>query len=481
MNCKETENYLPLYPDEVSPAIRKELENHLQQCPECRKLAENLRQYRSYAATAETPEVPVDFESRVMQSLEAEKRLANRRHFVWKAGLAVSSVAAILLIVFILFKPVNNPWDNAIEVSYIPKIEKKGKGSAPLADFQTIDARIKHLISETGASIEKSENNTLTGYYDYLILAVPGSTFSQFVEEFNHQSAIQIELPEPGIEKKGTVYIQLSFDLIRSTPGKFDKDPYADLLVQFISGRNKGKWMIYPNHDSSHFSRQHPAVIAGDESNYRGDFRMLSGDFNGDSLDDLCLYHFNLNMGLETHFLMNEGDFRFREDPGIFSNLTIPGNGESLAILSGDSDGDGRDDLLWLSEPEKGVFKLTVVNLDTSFSKLVLPDFERSGGVILTGDFNNDHYMDICVKYLKLYLRENTEIFHNTHDFAFEGPFFAGLSFQGDYIILSDDFDGDGFDDLLVKSGGQFLSGAWNIMRNNRQGKFIFWKQFELR
>jgi len=475
MNCKETKKYLPLDLREIPPAIREEMQKHLQQCPACRELAENLNCYRTFAESAEEPDVPEDFSARVLDALESEGTTVSRRPVHWKAVVAVSAAAAILLILVIV-NGIERPWRKATEVSFLPNMEKQGKGSAGFPEIQAIDAKITALLTETGASVEKVQHNPLTGYYDYMIIGIPGKDMEQFAEEFNLLSAKPISMPDPASSPSGTVYIKVYFDMIRFTAGKFNQDSRADLLVQFISGKEKGKWVVWLNDDSLQFSRRSTVDVGRDEAACLGDFRLLAGDFDGDSLDDLCMYRYSIKEGLVTHFLRNEGNLRFQEDEGMFGNLTIPARGDFIELLSGDADGDGRDDLLWVSGTGEGIFNVSAINLNRSFNDLLLPEVDSGGGVFLAGDFNADGYSDLCVKYLNIYLHGNTDILLNQHDFAFAKPLDGGLSFQGDYSLRAADFDGDGFCDLLVKSGGPFLTGDWYIMRNNQMDRFTFLK-----
>lgn len=478
MNCKETEKYLPLDPQEIPPAIREEVQKHIQHCPSCRELSENLNRYRTFAETAEDPEVPVGFSARVLDALETGEQTIPRRPILWKVVVTVSAAAAILLILVIV-NGIERPWSKATEVSFLPKEEKKGKGDAGFPGIQAIDSKITSLLTETRASVEKVQHNLLTGYYDYMIIGIPGENMEQFTEQFNLLSANPISMPGPENTPSETIYVKVYFDMIRFTAGKFNHDPRADLLVQFISGKEKGKWAVWLNDDSLHFSRRYTVETDRDGSAYLGDFRLLAGDFDGDSLDDVCLYRYSGKEGLVTHFLRNEGDLRFQEDEGMFGKLTIPGKGDFIELLSGDADGDGRDDLLWISGTGEGYFNVSAINLERSFNDLLLPEVDSGGGLFLAGDFNADRYSDLCVKYPKIYLHGNTDILLNRHDFAYAEPIDAGLSFFGDYTFRTADIDGDGFCDLLVKSGGPFLSGEWYIMRNNQMEHFLFLKQFQ--
>ncbi len=480
MNCKEIEKYLPLYPDDVEPGIREEIEKHLRQCHECNDTYEKLGLYRSYVESAEEPEVPEHFEMDVINELEAGTRPKKIRQFLLSSAVALSSAAA-LIILFLLFGPSEKPWEDAIEVNFALKEEKMGKGPSASIDFKKIDKSIQKIISETGTIIKEKKKNSITGYYDYMIVSVPGPNLPEFIGKFNHASSMPLNKPD-GIEKKGDkVYFKIYFDMINFTTGNFDGDNHADLIVQFISGQNKGKWVLYKNDDSSRYQKDYFIKTGDDETRYLGDYWLLSGDFNGDRIDDILLYEYSKYRGLTSYFLLNNGDYSFREAPATFMELTIPKKGEFEKIISGDGDGDGSDDIMWVAGIGNELFEITAINLDISFKPILIPDFDTCAGIVIAGDMNGDKFTDICVKYMDGTLAGRTDIYLNKQDFSFAEPYYGGLSWAGDYIMWSDDYNGDGLDDLFVKSGGPFLSGDWYVMSNNPSGGLIFETQFHIK
>jgi hypothetical protein len=214
---------------------------------------------------------------------------------------------------------------------------------------------------------------------------------------------------------------------------------------------------------------------------YLGDYWLLSGDFDGDGIDDLYLCDYSKYRGLTSHFLLNNNDYSFREAPANFMELTIPEKGEFKKIISGDANGDGSDDIMWIAGIGNELFEITAMNLDKTFKPLIIPLVDTCAGIIIAGDMNGDNYEDICVKYMSGTFAGRTDIYINKHDFSFAEPYYGGLSWAGDYIIWSDDYDGDGLDDLFVKSGGSFISGDWYIMSNKPSGGLIFEIQFQIK
>jgi len=479
MNCKDVEYYLPLYPDEVPISIRESLDVHLQQCQECRALLNSLNVYKSYVANPDRPKVPGDLETQVMDRIESQKISTRNRNFLLTFGLVTASVAALVLLFFVI-KHLQPPWKAAPEIHFAMRMEKIGKGPSPLVNVSGLTNSFHSVLSASGAVIRETGLNSTTGCYDYVIVGISTSNLSQFVEKFNALSAQPAGLPTHPRITGDIIYIKVWFDMIRFMTGNFDGDHRDDLIIQFVSGKNKGKWFLYSNNDSGYFTTSQPVKISPDESQLLGDGWLLSGDFNGDGLDDLCLYEYNEKQGLSTHFLENIEAYTFREISLPSTNLSFPGKGEFVILVSGDATGHGKDDLWRIARIDSGLYLITDLSQGKSFEPLRLPDMDSGRPVIIAGDFNGDHYSDICVKYLAIYKRENTDIYLNRHDFSFGKSLSGGLSYQGDYIIWADDYNGDGYDDLFVKSGGYFLPGNWSVMQNNQSGRFKYATGFEL-
>ena len=480
MKCSEVEKYLPLYPGDIDIVTKGKIEKHLSGCEKCRKTLESLKIYSSFVSSSGTEEVPDNFESKVIQKLRGDVLHAKRRNPIIKWGITAASAAA-LLIVFLLFGPGGIQKEDIIEANFALRSEKKGKGPEDAVDIGKINSSINRIIEETGSEIKESEKNIATDYYDYVLIGVPNSQVENFVDKFNKASIIPVKLPGRNISTGEQTYFKIYFDMINFTPGNFDGDKRADLLIQFVSGKNKGKWVLFKNDKDSYYVNNYDVTMGNDELRYIGDFDLISGDFNGDGYDDICLYEFSKYRGLTTFILLNNKNLSFREAPADFFKMSIPNKGEFRQLMTGDADGDGDDDLLWLGKYGGDQYGITAINIHKTYQKLELPDADSCAGNIIAGDLNGDSYFDIVIKYIDKNRAGDTEIFFNKKNSAFRTVFRIGRkSFAGDYLFFPGDCNGDGLDDVYVKEGGPFMSGMWYVMISNTNEYFKGGKGFEL-
>ena len=109
MNCRRNQELLSDYlEDTLSPLLKREVEDHLRACDECRGLAESMREVLSLFAGFEEPAPPANLENlihaRSRPALRAarEARLAMEAEpSFWRSfgsGLAAAAVLATILI-----------------------------------------------------------------------------------------------------------------------------------------------------------------------------------------------------------------------------------------------------------------------------------------------------------------------------------------------------------------------------------------------
>jgi hypothetical protein len=481
MNCKKAEKYLPLYPDEIEPGIKEAIDIHLAKCESCRALYASLNLYRAYAVTVPEIEAPGNFEHDVIALLGLEKKAAGINLF-YRRTLIITASAAALAILFLIVNPFSKPWDTATETSFVPGLEKKGKGPAPVVDMNMTKKIMAELMDETGATIKKKKENSLTGYYDYIIAGVPAENLDSFIDKFNEVSSNFIRHGEIEKEVMAYSYFKIYFDVINFTAANIDGDNRADMLVQFLSGRNKGRWVVYLHDETERFTTCRFLNLGSKESKYLGDYRIVAGDFNGDGLDDICLYANDEGRNIKNNILLNRNNFKFEEaDQNMLSSvIPKPGQGEFFDLLAGDTDGDRKDELILVSGMGEDVYEFRCPEGLVEPQLLFIPDMNTCEGTMLAGDINGDQFVDLCVKYIRGDRGGQTWIYENSACAFSKEPYSMGLSFQGDYIFRMADDNGDGYDDLFVKSSGPFLSGDWYIMKNSGAAKFIFGNKFEL-
>jgi mycothiol system anti-sigma-R factor len=107
MNCEEANQFLDAYLDgELEPGKRRELEQHLNDCPECRELLEQQRQFRVFfTANAPRYKAPSELKASVVARVRTERSQPKliafvRRPWLYAAALAVLSSVLAWLILF---------------------------------------------------------------------------------------------------------------------------------------------------------------------------------------------------------------------------------------------------------------------------------------------------------------------------------------------------------------------------------------------
>ena len=112
MNCRRHQELLSDYLEEtLSPPLRREAENHLRTCEDCRNLAESLKEVLSLFGSFQTPEPPSNLTELILERtrpalLSARKASADLEtdSSFWRSfgsGLAAAAVLATVL----LFRP----------------------------------------------------------------------------------------------------------------------------------------------------------------------------------------------------------------------------------------------------------------------------------------------------------------------------------------------------------------------------------------
>ena len=88
MNCEIIRDLLPLYADGLaSEASRRKIEEHTAQCPDCKKLLNEM--------TAPMEPEPEDEEQRVMRILQAQRKKARRKTLLTWAGVLLAFVLVV--------------------------------------------------------------------------------------------------------------------------------------------------------------------------------------------------------------------------------------------------------------------------------------------------------------------------------------------------------------------------------------------------
>ncbi|MEV4121747.1 FG-GAP-like repeat-containing protein [Micromonospora sp. NPDC049645] len=194
-------------------------------------------------------------------------------------------------------------------------------------------------------------------------------------------------------------------------------------------------------------------------------FKTISGDFNGDGRADLAAMYANGGGVITMHTALANTSGGF----GAFTgNLTIPATAglqwDGIRLLSGDANGDGRDDAIMLHRnTDTSIDLLTSLgNASGGFGtftasyKLPKNSWGWDSFKTISGDYNGDGRADLAAMYANGggVITMHTALANTSGGFgAFTGnltiPATAGLQWDG-IRLLSGDANGDGRDDAIM-------------------------------
>jgi hypothetical protein len=238
--------------------------------------------------------------------------------------------------------------------------------------------------------------------------------------------------------------------------GDFNHDGLNDIALVGGSG-----WRSVPvafsNGDGSFRVTNHMvgsfAAWAG-----RSGVTRLVGDFDGDNRDDIALVGGSSWETVPVAFSNGDGTFRVTNSPlPVFAAQAV----YAVSRLSGDFNGDGMQDIaLAGTARESGGLHVALSNGDGTFT-MTVPISEESveaftKGINYSGDFNGDSLQDI--------LSIKDGIFHIAYSNG-DGSFtvhqssagrFERWITTGDVKQLQGDFNGDGTDDIVLTGGGSW-------------------------
>ncbi len=222
--------------------------------------------------------------------------------------------------------------------------------------------------------------------------------------------------------------------------GDFNGDGKLDLAVPNDTSNNMT--VLLGNGDGTFAPAPQSPVAVG-----VGPIWATAGDFNGDGKLDLAVANLASN---NVTVLLGKGDGTFTPAPG--SPLSIPGGVETLGVVAGDFNGDGKLDLA-VTSAVSGSLTIFLGNGDGAFTLAPgSPIFAGFGAFYpAMGDFNGDGKLDLAVSNPET---STVTILVGNGDGTFTlstSSFSTGNTPQS---IVAGDFNGDGRLDLATANHG---------------------------
>ena len=247
----------------------------------------------------------------------------------------------------------------------------------------------------------------------------------------------------------------------RVTAGDFNGDGMDDVAIMYEYDGHNSQIHVFPSTGKSFDEWQIWFSDATGYESHKVADRFISGDFNGDGLDDIAAMYSYDGHNSQIHvFLSTGGTFEnwqtwFADDTGYEAHKV------SGRFTSGDFNGDGMDDIAAMYSYDGHNSQIHVFlsaggafeNWQTWFADSTGYEAHKVSGRFISGDFNGDGVDDIVEMYnygeyhdLHVFLSNKTE-FQPWKTWISETQF-NPLCVTGRFV--SGDFDGDGTDDIAT-------------------------------
>jgi len=324
--------------------------------------------------------------------------------------------------------------------------------------------------------------NPVTGMTDFVIIRIRNRDYPAFTQALL-EAGVDARLPETSGQWSRFVSIQLYFQGRKFATGDVNGDGRSDVAAYFRRGRNTGQWSVSLHRQQAEFST--PVNISfDDEALYLSEYATpLFADINGDDLSDLVI----AEPGHPWKIMINQGEWKFTQSAQHITLSGLPSLDDLYQPLTGDFNGDGMDDAAvnYLKGEYAGRWFIALNAGKNGFG--VFNEYPlNSGNMDLTIryfplilDFNGDGFDDCIIYFQDGELNASWFIGLNHQKNGFDEPFrvYFGnspLAFYGDYYPFTGDFNADGYDDLIVKSGTQDETGEWYLEYNQAGINFTY-------
>ena len=237
--------------------------------------------------------------------------------------------------------------------------------------------------------------------------------------------------------------------------GDFDGDGLDD-LVNVYGNKGRARAWVHRSTGSGYQYLSSFNVFAG----FWGSQRWLSGDFNGDGKDDLVNVYGNNGRARAWVHLSTGSGFEYQSSFDVFAGFW-----DSQKWMTGDFNGDGKYDLVNVygnnGRARAWVHLSTGSGFEYQSSFNVFAGFWDSQKW-MTGDFNGDGKDDLVNVYGNNG-RARAWVHHSTGSgFQYQSSFSVFAGFWNAQKWMAGDFNGDGRDDLLnAYANGQGTARTW--------------------
>jgi hypothetical protein len=184
----------------------------------------------------------------------------------------------------------------------------------------------------------------------------------------------------------------------------------------------------------------------------------VTADFNGDGLPDLAIIESNFD---RIAVLLNQGDGRFSASPKVLN----VGGGATVALATGDLNGDGIPDLAVVATNRpQGHLLLFLGKGDGTFVLKKSYSVGNGAQVPALADFNHDGKLDVAVTN---YQHAMVYVYFGNGDGTLQNPKHYTAPLHGTAITAAN-LNKDKFPDLVI--GG--VQGTLSVLLNNGDGTF---------
>jgi len=490
MKCKNIEIQLSdLIDGKLNEARQKEVNDHLERCPSCRVKLNKLQNYKLVVSKIENQDVPDNLRSSIWKSIENDKKegvSVKSRTIKPAQGISIATLAAAILLL-ILIKPFS-PGLISIDTSYSFVVEKKGKGPSVERVYEKgSDPRVDRILAiadSAGIDDTKPIINKATSQVEGIGLRITTEKYPGFRELFNSERGA---LPLPALPldyRRKYIRLQVYIPGRKFFTGDFDGDSHDDFGIYFNRGKYTGKIFISTNDKSGNFNGYVPALLDEKISFKPGD-NVIPGDYNGDGLDDLLIRYANSPEPGDLCFYLNKGHNEFYRDNILSVEESPYISNNWMKVLSGDFDGDDLDDIavVHYRGEHKGRFIIYLNKRNQGFGSPYFFDASFEGMeddnkfTPLVMDINGDGYSDPGIYWQSgdrdafWYFSINNR--NGTGGKEFHAGFGKGYrAYMGNYLAFTGDTNGDGYDELLIKLGTADEIAQWYLMHNRQDSTF---------